>query len=732
MRGKTARRKSFRFAKRKKRGIWKKIAIILPSVMVISLLLAYICKPGPYDIKDISSDLGPFFSQSYVFNPQFGSFQKTSRFVTLSDNTQLAVDIFLPTEGPDQEKFPVILEYTPYGRALAYPGMPWYQRLGLWWFVHSWSLIFDRSMDQRARIMLSQGYAWVSADVRGSGASSGSYAQLMPQIGKDGKELIDWIAAQPWSNGKVGMYGGSYVGWTQLVTAANKPEALKCIAPQVILFDSFTEGAYKGGIRMTAWLREYNHLLRSLNLGRYEPNQPRYVAPLLPVTPVVDEDGDGELIDEIPMRAQGDTTLFVDDAPPRYEDDAPRSKHTYYRNIREHLADIHPVTYTREEMRYADAVTMFKGEPISYADSNTGSMLMAIAENKLPVLNIGGWFDGFIKGTTKIHATLADTSSSRLLIGPVFHNPLGLVDDYSDLTEYEGDFKWERFAEQVRFFNRHLKDKDNKLDSDPPVKFHVMHKGWRTADSWPLKEQKVISYFLEPRRRLSQTSLFEGVDTYKVNFTHTSSYGEKETNRWLLMIVMDTLMMRTDHDRKAIVYETDPLQKTVEMVGHPIIHLWISANQKAGDVFVYLSDVDTEGKAHYVSEGQLRAGFKDLHEADWQTRNTLRVKPDLPWHGFKKADYTPRVFEYGRVVELRFDLMPNAWLFQKGHKIRISIAGADYGNFEFNPELCQGELPDTCPKTNYYIHRGRATPSRIELPVIPGSREIARKPVRKN
>lgn len=703
-----------------KRNILKKTGLVSLGLFIVALGLAYILKPGPYDIKDITGELGPLFAKHYRYEHKFDSFQKTSRFVTLADNTKLAVDIFLPAGGPDQKAFPTILEYTPYGRAAAYPGMPWYKRLVAWWYIHSWTLIFDRSLDVKARILLSQGYAWVAADIRGTGASSGSYAQLMPKIGEDGKELIDWIADQPWSNGKVGMWGGSYLGWSQFATAAKQPKALKCIAPEIILFDAYTEGAYKGGIRMNAWLREYNHLLSSLNLSRYEPDQPRYVAPILPVAPVVDEDGDGDLIDEIPMRAQGDTSIFVDDSPPQYEDGTERTKHIYYRHIRDHLKDIQPVSYTRESARFADSVTEFEGQSIPYNAGNTGSMLKRISQAKIPVLNTGGWYDGFLKGTTKIHATLADHGPSRLLVGPVFHNPAGLVDSYAEFTDYQGDFKWERFAEQVRFFNRHLKDMDDRLESDPPVKIHVMHKGWRTSDSWPLKEQEMVSYYLHPGKKLSQTVPPEGKDAYDVDFTHTSTYSDKRTTRWLMMIVMDTLMRRTELDKKAFVYETEPLQKSVEMVGHPIVDLYLSSDQNAGDVYVYLSDVDETGEVNYVSEGQLRAGFKDLHNPDWQTGFTMNVKPNLPWHGYRKADYTPQVFKNGKLVKLQFDLMPNAWLFRKGHKIRISIAGVDYGNFEYNPELCKGELPDTCPETTMFIYRGDPTPSRIQLPVIPG------------
>jgi len=72
-----------------------------------------------------------------------------------------------------------------------------------------------------------------------------------------------------------------------------------------------------------------------------------------------------------------------------------------------------------------------------------------------------------------------------------------------------------------------------------------------------------------------------------------------------------------------------------------------------------------------------------------------------------------------QLVELNFDLMPTAWFFQAGHKIRISIAGADLGNFELNPTLCPSGEKSSCAKTTLQIHRGSGTPSRIDLPVVP-------------
>ena len=93
-------------------------------------------------------------------------------------------------------------------------------------------------------------------------------------------------------------------------------------------------------------------------------------------------------------------------------------------------------------------------------------------------------------------------------------------------------------------------------------------------------------------------------------------------------------------------------------------------------------------------------------------------EPELPWHGYGARQYDPEPLADGRVVEMSFDLYPTAWYFQPGHKIRVSIAGADLENFELNPVLCPGNEPSACTPTTLELHRGPVRASRIDLPVI--------------
>jgi putative CocE/NonD family hydrolase len=511
------------------------------------------------------------------------------------------------------------------------------------------------------------------------------------------------------------MTGQSYLGWSQLATAQNRPQALKCIAPELIFFDTYSESLRPGGIMLSRWLRMYGDLLGGLYLNRYERD-----GLYLPAAPVVDEDRDGQLCDELPLSERGDPAVFVDDGPPRFRDCQTRTNSDFFRATIEHCGNFRIERFMDEERRFADTRLAFAGESFDLYDTSPGGMLEAVVEQQLPVLNIGGWFDGFTKGTTKLYASLAGRTQTRLLIGPRFHPPRDTPEPYKEWLGYDGDFTAETLVERIAFWERHLKGVDSPIDDQPPVRIYVVHSGWRSEQSWPLERQEVTPFYLHEAGRLATQVPEEGVDTYQVDFSHSSSYGSNRVNRWILTETPDTVMVRTEPDRQCLIYETEPLPAAVEVTGHPLVHLRLSSNRSAGDVFVYLSDVDEMGEAVYVSEGQHRIGFSTRLDPRMQTRYRTAVRPELPWYGFRQQDYTEDLLANGRVVELDLDLIPIAWRFRKGHRIRIAVAGADSGNFELHPRLCSGDDPESCISTELYLHRGSAQPSRIDLPVIPG------------
>jgi hypothetical protein len=132
-----------------------------------------------------------------------------------------------------------------------------------------------------------------------------------------------------------------------------------------------------------------------------------------------------------------------------------------------------------------------------------------------------------------------------------------------------------------------------------------------------------------------------------------------------------------------------------------VAHVWASSTHEDGDLFVYLEEVDAEGRAHYVTEGALRASYRALAPAPW---NNL----GLPFHPSRKKDLLSLG---GEPVEWVFDLLATALDFDKGHRIRVTVVGADAADFALYPDRRGRDAPTLS------IHRDRSHSSYIELPV---------------
>ncbi len=642
------------------------------------------------------------FEYSGFSSPDYSSYTKTSQYVTVSDGTQLAVDVFLPAGGPNRSSFPVVFSYTPYDRAQVDPA--------------TGEVTADFSMTSLGELLLSYGYALVAADMRGTGAATGEQGPFTPILGQDGKELIDWMASKPWCDGNVGMTGGSYVGWSQFATARNLPAALKCITPEVILTEGYTEGLRPGGIAAINWISSYSQLLQAFNMNVQYPG-----FGLMPAAPAYDEDGDGEFADEVPTGDQGDPSIFFDDfiIPPfgiHYPDQVKRTQHKYFWATFDHL--FNPVfEQLGDAMPYFDSHFMPPWENVTFLDGSPGYMMNEIKDSGIAIYHIGRWYDAFCKGAPMTYASSHEMVPSKLIIGPGYHQ--GIPDAYIEYFSYSGDFQEQNNVERLRFFDRYLKGIHNGIDREPPVYLYVMNDGWRAENEWPLARQVMTSYYLEQGNRLATASTVDGTDDYDVDFTHRSSYGSTTSDRWIMIGYPDSLMMRTDKDTQCLVYDTEPLASDTEVTGHAIVDVWVTSNQRYGDVFVYLCDVDPQGESIYVAEGELRAGWHRLYEDDDRVNGVLDVKPELPWHGYKEAQWVDGALDPETPLNLRFEMVPVSWVFKEGHKIRIAIAGADHQNFELNPGLAPSGNPEDAVPTTMTFHRTAAYPSHVELPVIP-------------
>lgn len=649
----------------------------------------------------------PFQYVGYT-SPEFKGSRQFAEYVPMSDGVKLAVDVFVPTGGPERSAFPVILQYTPYQRSEIDPKKGPKRDL-MNTLINSF--------------FLSYGYALVYADMRGTGASTGWLMDFMPRICDDGRELIDWMAKQPWCDGNVGMVGGSYLGWSQTATASRGPKALKCIMPAVIPLEGYTGEVYPGGIYLQGFLKAWSGFMYFSQRNYYDPKSGK-----LPTTPVVDEDGDGQVADEIPLDVNGNGTFLDDGFPPKYEDGAKR-QHIYYLATKDHEKNYDYASWAAKAF-FIDAAS-----PLGFTLYQLGpnAHVRGLMTSRIPIYHVGGWFDGFVRGSFELYCTMRQTNPSKILITPGYHNVTG-GPFWKHLGENSMAFPRKLLLEHLRFLDRYLKGIRNGIDTEPPITIYVMHGGgWRFENEWPLKRQVPTHFYFNHDRTLTVAEPTEGADTYKADFTHSSSYGKNNGNRWLGIAgqTPSDLPIRTKKDKQCLAYTGAPMTQDTEVTGHPIVRFWVSSTADYGDFFVYLEDVDPDGRAVLVTEGQLRAGFAALYNNDEiidSGAHKIDVLPDLPWHGFEKAEYVERILAGGKVIELVIDLHPTAWVFRKGHHVRVTIACADYPTFRLHPKLSPRNTPDD-PQNRVptiTVHRSASQPSHVELPVIPESSPLPR------
>ncbi len=595
----------------------------------------------------------------------------SSRYLTMRDGVKIAIDLYLPRGLEPGATIPAIVHQTRYCRSVRPRRIP---RLFL-------GEAFDhRGVYARMRArFVPRGYAWIDVDVRGSGASFGKHiASWSPDEIRDGAEIVDWIVGQPWSNGKVGSLGTSYDGTAAEMLLLNGHPAVKAVAPQFALFDVFTDVAFPGGIRLDWFLGRWAQVNDALDRSALHE-----VGGLLAWLAV-----DGV------QPVQGD------------EDGAQRGA-----ALREHADnfDVDAVTRDivyRDDVVAADPFRQPGVVPAATPADPSGTIgyisphnyLAALEASHAAVYSYSGWFDAaYANAAIKRHLTLHNPAN-RLLLGPWNHGGrLNVSPAGPGPTAFDHD------GELLRFFDHHLLGLDTGIQEDKPVRYYTMgEERWKGADTWPVPGTSITTFYLADADQLAlaQPQGAGGRDRYEVDY----SAGSGTHSRWRSLIDYKSPVKypdRAEQDRKLKVYTSAPLEEAMEVTGHPLVRLFVSSSASDGGFFVYLEDLDERGRIVHVTEGLLRAAQRKLSVDPPPYRSVS------PYRTHKRADAAPLV--PGEVVELVIDLLPTSYLFARGHRIRVAIAGADRDHFAIFPEL-----PPTVE-----IHRTPALPSALALPVVP-------------
>lgn len=449
------------------------------------------------------------------------------------NRVRLDADVYYPdAEG----EFPVLLMRQPYGRAIAstvvYAHPTWYA---------------------------ARGYIVVIQDVRGRGTSEGEFKLFVHEI-EDGEDTVNWAANLPGSNGKVGMYGFSYQGMTQLYAAAAKPPALKTICPAMVAYNLYSDWVYEGGA-----------FCLQTNLG--------WAIQLAAESARIQ----GDVAAHYTLYAAAQDISVYDRVPSLNECLRKFAPNAFYHEWLEHSQDddywqeISPQCY----LQHVD----------------------------LPMFHIGGWFDTYLRGTLRLYKDMAERSQYRqqLLVGPWAHLPwsrkVGAVDYGLEAVSPVDEM-------QVRWFDLFLKGLDTGLEAESPIHWFEMGANmWHTLPIISKSNQK--SYFLSSTG-LASIREDSGMLSESCPESYASDVFVHDPWRPVPALGGHAVVPAGSFERSQIdcrtdvlTYTTAPLVTDLHLAGEVMAEIWCSADTPSHDLCAVVSEVHPSGSVYNLTQGYI-------------------------------------------------------------------------------------------------------------------------------
>ncbi|MGH7933461.1 MAG: CocE/NonD family hydrolase [Candidatus Binataceae bacterium] len=568
--------------------------------------------------------------------------------IMMRDGCVLKADLYRP-DGND--KLPVLVNLTPYDK--------------------KFPLISMLTLD--AIRAAQRGYNVVFVDCRGRFASGGTFTCFENEA-HDGYDTVEWLARQPWADGKVGMFGASYMGATQWLTATQNPPSLKAIVPSITASDYHDGWTYQGGAFSLFF--NISWLMTSLGLARLMRER------------------------ESNPAVGGELSLMMSSID----------------NMRERM-EFMPL---REfPMFRAGAPYFFDWLDHPYYDDYWRKLCIEEYHGKIsvPALNIGGWYDIFQGGTIrnylgmKAHGPTTTARAPRLVLGPWNHSvPLQSLVGEVDMGFRASPVSVDVDGQQLDWFDHWLKGKQNGAAAGAPVRIYVMGRNeWREETEWPLPGTEWRRYYLHSRGRANSafgdgalataTPGDEPPDSYlynPLNPVPTTGGGLCCYSNAAPAGAFDQSMV--EHRADVLVYSTEALAEDLEVTGPVRLTLHASSSAADTDFTAKLVDVGPCGFARNLTDGIIRARVRES-----------RSEPKL---------LTP-----GKVYEFNIDMWSTANLFKAGHRIRLEVSSSNFPRFDRNPNTGHELFTDaeTRPALQTVMHE-RNFPSYLTLPIIPARR----------
>ncbi len=553
--------------------------------------------------------------------------------IPMRDGAVLYADIYRPA---GEGKYPVLVSRTPYST----------EREG----VYQAPVFFAR-----------RGYVFVYEDTRGRHESDGAWDPFEHEF-EDGYDTVEWAAQQPWSNGKVGMQGGSYLGIVQWQAAKLAPPHLVTIFPMVaatsLYHDAFT---VNGGFRLAlsfGWgpIRMDSRVMQ--NIGPH----------------VMEGGPEGLSFDKVIWH------LPLVEMPK--------------------LLGHHAEFYTRW---------------LQHPDYDEEWRKLSVEEHferiAVPVHTLGGWFDILVQGTlngyigmSKQGKTAVAREKSRVIVGPWGHGPSRKLGD----LDFGEDADIDPNAVALRWYDYWLKGIDSGIEGEPPVTLFVMGKNvWRQENEYPLARTqykklyfhgggKANSYRGDGQLAWDEPADSAKPDRYRYDPDNpVPSLGGN--NCCGVPTPIGPVNQRPVEQRNdVLVYTSDFLEQELEVTGPVKVVLYASSDAPDTDFVAKLVDVYPDGKAYNLAEGILRARYRESLSQ-------------------------PKLLEPGKTYKLEIDLIGTSNVFLPGHRIRVDITSSHFPQFDRHPNTAEPfGVSAEVKVANQTVHHSGEAASHILLPVIPG------------
>jgi putative CocE/NonD family hydrolase len=550
----------------------------------------------------------------------------------MRDGVTLRADIYRPKT---DEKLPVLLMRTPYDKS------------------RTWVTPF-------AHTAAARGYIVIIQDVRGRYESEGEWYPFKHES-EDGYDTVEWAGTLPYTNGKVGMFGGSYVGATQMLAALEKPPHLAAICPTVTASNYHENWAYQGGA-FEQWFNQ------SWSSGLVENTETRRWNNLKTAM-------DG--MNTLPLTNYSVLKPDAEGLAPYYLDWlAHPSFDNYWKrwSIEDHYAQV-----------------------------------------QVPVFTVAAWYDIFLGGSLRNFVRLqteAGTEAARkgqkLYVGTGGHaggwgGKIGAL-DFGDKALLDPD------ELMLRWYDHLLKGETNGAENDKPVKIFVLGKNvWRDEDDWPLARAQATKYFLHSHGAANgisgdgtlatTTPATEARDAYNYDPADPAPTIGGPLCCANLPPGNGPQDQRPAEARSdVLVFTTPAFAQEMEVTGPISTDLYVSSSAVDTDFTAKLVDVWPNGFAQNLTDGILRMRYRKSAE-----------KPEL---------MTP-----GEIYRITVDMWATSNVFLPGHKLRLEISSSDFPRFDRNLNTGEEQSRATrMSKATNMIFHDKDHPSALILPVVPAAK----------